>query len=195
MTFFAKTEAGGSGVERAASAATRRRRVRRQVRSFRGRWQLTNPRWCCSATRGGRGARSPRRDPRVLPDHPLTKDVDSWDIQRAVAFADRARRFPDPLPEGGARVLRLVDVRTALVDPPAGWSQISIASAGSRFEALVAAGCSRPPSPGGARDGRQARTGDQGGLLAAFDAGLPFVTAGQRRVGAQVDLDLAQPRR
>ncbi len=39
-----------------------------------------------------------------------------------------------------------------------------------------------------------ARDGGSGALLAAFDARLPFeLTAGQREVGAQIEVDLAQP--
>jgi ATP-dependent DNA helicase RecG len=42
--------------------------------------------------------------------------------------------------------------------------------------------------------GARARTGADGGLLAAFDARLPFeLTAGQRDIGAQIEADLAQP--
>jgi ATP-dependent DNA helicase RecG len=42
--------------------------------------------------------------------------------------------------------------------------------------------------------GARARTGDRGGLLAAFDARLPFeLTQGQREIGAEIEHDLAQP--
>ena len=198
MTFFAKTERVAAWNARRL-AAGRRGVFVGKVRSFRGQWQLTNPQMVLFGDPGEDAAQlSLDAIHEYYPIYPLTKDVDSWDIQRAVAFALTVLdEFPDPLPEEVRASYDLVDVRTALewIHTPREWSQISRAQRRFRFEEalvtqLVLARRRRAVRAMGA----QARTGDQGGLLAAFDAGLPFeLTAGQREVGAQVDLDLAQP--
>jgi ATP-dependent DNA helicase RecG len=170
-----------------------------KVGSFRGEWQLTNPQLVLFGDAEEDAAHlSLDTIGEFYPIYPLTKGIDSWDLQRAVAFAlTVVDDIPDLLPPAVREQYDLLDVRTALerIHNPHDYGQISSAQRRFRFEEalvtqLVLARRRRELRALGA----QARTGDQGGLLAAFDARLPFeLTAGQREIGAEIDHDLAQP--
>ncbi|QWF23965.1 ATP-dependent DNA helicase RecG [Nocardioides sp. LMS-CY] len=169
-----------------------------KVGSFRGEWQLTNPQMVLFGSGGEDLAELSLETLRAFyPIYPLTKGVDSWDIQKAIAFAlSVVDDVADMLPEAIREQYDLLDARRALawIHAPDDYAEITRAQRRFRFEEalvtqLVLARRRREVRALGAR----ARTGDQGGLLAAFDARLPFeLTAGQREVGEQVDADLAQ---
>src|SRR6478735_4147810 len=169
-----------------------------KVGSFRGDWQLTNPQMVLFGSGGEDLAELSLEKLRAYyPIYPLTKGVDSWDIQKAIAFAlTVVDDVPDLLPAAVREQYDLPDARQALewIHAPDDYSEISRAQRRFRFEEalvtqLVLARRRRAVRALGAR----ARTGG-GGLLAAFDARLPFeLTAGQREIGAQVEADLAQP--
>src|SRR6478609_2053377 len=169
-----------------------------KVGSFRGDWQLTNPQMVLFGSGGEDLAELSLETLRAYyPIYPLTKGVDSWDIQKAIAFAlTVVEDVPDLLPQQVRDQYDLVDARQALtwIHAPDDYSEISRAQRRFRFEEalvtqLVLARRRRAVQALGAR----ARTGG-GGLLAAFDARLPFeLTAGQREIGAQIETDLAQP--
>jgi ATP-dependent DNA helicase RecG len=170
-----------------------------QVGRFGGRWQLTNPKAVLfgedsdedpdtfEVLHGSRG---------LYPVYPLTKGVDSWDVQRLVTFA---RTVVDDLPEVVPAGLRerhgLPDARTALdwIHAPAELAQVEAAQRYYRFEeALVTQVLLARRRAEIRHEGAQARSGG-GGLLAAFDARLPFeLTAGQREVGAVLESELAR---
>jgi ATP-dependent DNA helicase RecG len=134
----------------------------------------------------------------LYPLYPATKDVESWDIQKAVTFA---RSMVDDIPELLPAQVRdeydVLDVRTAIdqIHAPQTWGEVQRAQHRFRFEeALVTQLVLGRRRRSVQRAGARARTGGDGALLAAFDARLPFeLTKGQREVGAQIDLDLAQP--
>jgi ATP-dependent DNA helicase RecG len=112
-----------------------------QVSTFKGQWQLTNPTMAlfgCPTTRHGRGR---GRDQALFPLHPLTKGVESWDLQRAVAFAlTILDEVPDPLPDALREAHGLPALDTALqwVHQPDTWEQVTSAQRRFRFdEALV----------------------------------------------------------
>ena len=169
-----------------------------KVGSFRGEWQLTNPQMVLFGSGGEDLAELSLETLRAFyPIYPLTKGVDSWDIQKAIAFAlSVVDDMPDLLPEAVRDQYDLLDARRALawIHAPDDWAEITRAQRRFRFEEalvtqLVLARRRREVRALGAR----ARTGDRGGLLAAFDARLPFeLTAGQREVGEQIEADLAQ---
>jgi ATP-dependent DNA helicase RecG len=169
-----------------------------KVGSFRGEWQLTNPQMVLFGSGGEDLAELSLETLRAFyPIYPLTKGVDSWDIQKAIAFAlTVVEEVPDLLPEQVRETYDLLDVREALrcIHAPDDYAEITRAQRRFRFEEalvtqLVLARRRREVRALGA----QARTGDDGGLLAEFDARLPFeLTAGQREVGAQIEADLAQ---
>jgi ATP-dependent DNA helicase RecG len=170
-----------------------------QADTFRGEWQLVNPQMVLFG--------SPEEDAAQLslesigafyPIYPLTKGVESWDLQRAITFARTVvEDLPELLPAEVREQYAVLDARQALdwIHAPDSWGQIRRAQHRYRFEEalvtqLVLGRRRRAVRAMGARP----RDGGQGELLAAFDAGLPFeLTRGQREVGAQVEHDLAQP--
>jgi ATP-dependent DNA helicase RecG len=173
------------------------------VSAFRGQWQLTNPKMVLF---GGPHDELPSGEAvgatvssvkALFPLYPQTKGVDSWDLQRAIAFAlTVVDEPPDPLPDDVRREHRLPDLATALrqIHAPDSWPQVEEAQRRFRFdEALVTQLVMARRRAALAELGGQARTGG-GGLLAAFDERLPFtLTAGQEQVSAEIMDDLARP--
>ena len=112
----------------------------------------------------------------LFPIYPLTKGVDSWDLQRAVAFA---LTVVDDMPELAARRPCATSTtcstsRTALrLDPRPRRLRPGRRGAATRFrfeEALVTQLVLARRRAAVRALGAQARAGRQGGLLAAFDA-------------------------
>ena len=170
-----------------------------KVGRFRDEWQLTNPEMVMfNATDEADTARlAVDRLKGLFPIYPATKGVESWDLQRAIAFALTVLDdVPDLLPEDLRDAQKLVDRRTALewVHSPDDYQQVGAAQRRFRFEEALVTQLVLARRRAALRElGGQARTGG-GGLLAAFDARLPFeLTAGQREVGAELEHDLAQP--
>jgi ATP-dependent DNA helicase RecG len=170
-----------------------------QVSSFRGRWQLTNPTMALFGVDDSDETFGAAIDSlsALFPLYPQTKGVDSWDLQRAIAFALTVLDAPaDPLPPGLRDDLDLPDLMTALrrIHAPESWAQVSSAQRRFRFdEALVTQLVLARRRTALARLGGQARAGG-GGLLAAFDERLPFtLTRGQQAVSAEIMDDLARP--
>ena len=199
MTFFAKNQAPPQWQQRRLPAGASRA-LPRQGGQFRGDVAADQPRDGALRRRRrgrGRGRLAARRDRRLYPIYPLTKGVESWDLQRAVTFARsvvddlpevipepvrarvrRSRRAPglrlDPRPR------RLRPGRTRPTPVPlrggAGHPARAGAGAGARPRA-------RAPAPATAATARCWR---------AFDARLPFdAHRGQREVGAR---DRGRPR-
>jgi len=170
-----------------------------KVGRFRDEWQLTNPEMVMfNATDEADTARlAVERLKGLFPIYPATKGVESWDLQRAIAFALTVLDdVPDLLPEELRDAQQLVDRRTALewVHSPDDYQQVGAAQRRFRFEEALVTQLVLARRRAALRVlGGQARTGGRG-LLAAFDARLPFeLTAGQREVGAEIEHDLAQP--
>ena len=170
-----------------------------QADTFRGEWQLTNPQMVLFGADDEDTAQlSLESIGAFYPIYPLTKGVESWDLQRAISFARTVvEEVPELLPAEVRRRHDVLEARQALdwIHAPDTWGQIRRAQHRYRFEEalvtqLVLGRRRRAVRALGARP----RDGGDGGLLAAFDARLPFeLTRGQREVGAQVDHDLAQP--
>jgi ATP-dependent DNA helicase RecG len=173
-----------------------------QVSTFRGQWQLTNPTMALFEMAGddedGESAGFAVGAIKALfPLYPQTKGVDSWDLQRAIAFAlSVVHELPDPLPDDLRRLRRLPDLGAALrqIHAPESWPEVTAAQRRFRFdEALVTQLVLARRRAALAELGGQARTGG-GGLLAAFDQRLPFtLTHGQQQVSAEILEDLARP--
>jgi len=169
--------------------------------SFRGEWQLTNPQMVLFGDTGGGDAADALMTieslTELFPIYPLTAGIQSWDLMRAVRFArEMVGDLPDPLPEPVRAAYDVVDLRTALdwVHAPADYGQVERARRRFRFEeALVLQLVLGRRRRELAAETAVARRGG-GGLLAAFDASLPFdLTRGQRDVGAEIERDLAEP--
>ncbi len=134
----------------------------------------------------------------LIPVYPATKTVQSWDILKyvkvALAWAS-TKDFPDPLPESLRREHRLPSLADALfnIHRPRDYAQAQSARKRLRWEeAFVlqtvlaqrrATNRGLPATP---------RVARPDGLLAAFDARLPFqLTAGQQEIGRTLAAELA----
>jgi ATP-dependent DNA helicase RecG len=200
MSFFAKS----SGVSRwqAERLNVGRRGVfLGQVSTFKGQWQLTNPTMALFGVAGDEADETTGAAVAAIkslfPLYPLTKGLESWDLQRAIAFAlTVVDEIPDPLPDAVRDQHGLADLRTALheVHSPDSWDQVTSAQRRFRFdEALVTQLVLARRRAALAEVGGRPRVGG-GGLLAAFDARLPFtLTRGQEEVSAEIEADLARP--
>jgi ATP-dependent DNA helicase RecG len=134
----------------------------------------------------------------LLPIYPVTATVYSWDVQKAVQVAlDLVAEVPDVFPEELRERYSLLDVVTALrwIHAPDDYQQVGAARKRFRFEEALVTQLVLARRRRELRElGGQARTGDQGHLLAAFDARLPFeLTQGQREIGEVLEEELALP--
>jgi ATP-dependent DNA helicase RecG len=201
MTFFAQQAHVGRFNEK-RFVRGRRGIFMGKVGTFRGEWQLTNPQMVLFGAAGEASedlaALSLETIGPLYPLYPATRDVESWDLQKAISFArTMVDEVPELLPEQVRSEFKLLDARTALdrVHAPESWADVTRAQKRYRFEEalvtqLVLGRRRRFIRAMGARP----RDGGEGELLAAFDQRLPFeLTAGQVAVGAQIDRDLAQP--
>ncbi|WP_166140313.1 ATP-dependent DNA helicase RecG [Nocardioides ochotonae] len=170
-----------------------------KVSTFRGEWQLTNPQMTLFGSGGEDSAQmslDAMRD--LFPIYPLTKGVESWDLQRAATFALTVLdEVPELLPEEVRETYSLLDARQALQWIHAADTMEQVHRAQRRFrfeEALVTQVVLARRRREQMALGAQARPGRSDGLLDAFDARLPFeLTGGQREVAAEIEHDLAQP--
>src|SRR3954470_24263326 len=155
MSFFAKS-ARVSQWQAGRLPVGRRGIFIRQVRTFRNQCQLTNPTMVLFGggdhdNDGDGGLDVAQGDETIgaavasikalFPLYPLTKGVESWDLQRAVAFALSVLDEPaDPVPEAVRREYHLPDLTTAFqrIPSPDAWDQVKSAQRRFRFdEALV----------------------------------------------------------
>jgi ATP-dependent DNA helicase RecG len=201
MTFFAQQAHVGRFNEQRLSKG-RRGIFMGKVGTFRGQWQLTNPQMVLFGADGEASedlaALSLETIGPFYPLYPATRDVESWDLQKAIGFAlTMVDDVPELLPEAIMDEYDVLDAATALklIHAPETWAQIKKAQHRYRFEeALVTQLVLGRRRRAIRRLGARPRTGGDGALLAAFDAGLPWeLTAGQRQIGEQIEHDLAQP--
>ncbi len=172
-----------------------------KVGRFRDEWQLTNPQMVLfgeSEDTQEESAREMLANLKALfPIYRVTGPVETWDIQRVVSFAlTVVDELPDLLPADLREKYGVVDVHTALrwIHAPDDWGQVGAARKRFRFEEALTTQLVLVRRRAALRSqGARSRSGG-GGLLAAFDARLPFeLTAGQQEVGRQLEEDLAAP--
>jgi ATP-dependent DNA helicase RecG len=201
MTFFAKNKYAAEWRARTLSVGRRGLFVG-HVSSFQESWQLTNPKMVlfgAGEETDPNGEAAWIRDVGAyFPIYPLTKGVESWDLQRAVTFAlSVLDDLPELLPDQVRTEYDVLDLRQAIewIHAPERPDQVGRAQRRFRFEeALVTQLVLGRRRMAVRALGANPRTGDQGSLLAAFDARLPFeLTRGQREIGAQIEEDLAHP--
>jgi ATP-dependent DNA helicase RecG len=201
MTFFAKHKRTAEWRARTLGPG-RRGLFLGQVTSFQSSWQLTNPKMVLF----GPGEQGDQEGEAAwlkdvgeyYPIYPLTKGIESWDLQRAITFARTVLDdVPELLPDDVRASHDLVDARTALdwIHAPDDLAQVAAAQRRFRFEEALVTQLVLARRRRFVRClGTFPRAGGRGDLLAAFDARLPFeLTRGQREIGAEIEHDLARP--
>ncbi|MGA8846113.1 MAG: DEAD/DEAH box helicase, partial [Nocardioides sp.] len=174
-----------------------------KAETFNGSWQLTNPRMLLfgkPAAKGGAGDSDIAAVEAIAafyPIYPLTKGLESWDLQRAITFTRSVvDELPELIPEPVRREFDLLDIAAAYeqIHAPEERGHVHDAQRYFRFEeALVTQLVLGRRRRAVQALGAVAREGG-GGLLAAFDQRLPFtLTDGQRSIGADLEADLARP--
>ncbi len=126
MTFFAKNQRVASSFE-TKYARGRRGLFLGQVGRFRDEWQLTNPQMFLF---GSDDIGAVIEIPPFYPIYPLTKGVQTWDLERAVSFARTVVEVPDDvLPEAVRREHGILDLRAAYdqVHAPDDYPQVTAA--------------------------------------------------------------------
>ncbi len=196
MSFFVPWKAQAEQEQRRMAAGNRGMFTGKAQR-FNQTWQIASPH-SVMFTGGGDEDGLAASLKGLLPIYPVTATVYSWDVQKAVQLAlDLVSEVPDLFPEELREQYSLLDVSTALrwIHAPDDYRQVGAAQKRFRFEEalitqLVLARRRRELR----EQGGQARTGDRGELLAAFDARLPFeLTRGQREIGELIEEELALP--
>jgi ATP-dependent DNA helicase RecG len=133
----------------------------------------------------------------LMPVYPATKGLQSWQIRKAVRTALEMVDMPDALPPDLRREHGLVSLDAALrgIHTPEGWPQVQRARARLRYdEAFLLQVVLAQRRALAAMEPTTPRTPRDDGLLAAFDATLPFtLTAGQQQVTTELFADLASP--
>jgi ATP-dependent DNA helicase RecG len=166
-----------------------------QVSSFRGKRQLTHPDFEVLGT-GSSGARAAEYANELIPVYRASSQISSWKIADSVRIALDVLDVPDdPLPAdlrkryglcGYADALRGIHRPVDLADAGRAtarlkWDEafaLQVLLAQRRRAAIDYTATPRPPSPAG--------------LLAAFDAALPFeLTTGQRTASEEISAGLA----
>lgn len=138
---------------------------------------------------------------RPLPIYPACKQLESWRIAKAVGLlldslaATGWRGVSDPLPDGLRRRRALLPLPEAFEKAHRPRSRADIAAARSRLkwdEAFVLQVALARRRRAGAQLPARPRRPAADGLLATFDARLPFeLTEGQRRVSDEILADLS----
>jgi ATP-dependent DNA helicase RecG len=168
-----------------------------QVSSFRGKRQLSHPEYEVIESGPAGSARAVEFATELIPIYPASKDIASWQIADAVRLALAAVELDgDPLPAqirdryglyGYARALNAIHRPEDEQDKNRGvrrlkWDEafmLQVVLAQRRRVSTEYVAKARPPT--------------DGGLLAAFDAELPFeLTAGQRQAGETIAAELAR---
>jgi ATP-dependent DNA helicase RecG len=133
----------------------------------------------------------------LMPVYPATKGLQSWQIRKAIRTALPMVDVPDVVPEPLRKQRGLVGIDEALrgIHMPEDWSQVNRAQARLRYdEAFLLQVVLAQRRAVAALEPTTPRTPRDDGLLAAFDASLPFtLTAGQQAVSTELFADLARP--
>ena len=203
LTFFAKHE----GRLRPHEGKLRPGRVglfTGDVGRYRGKAQLVHPDYTIIGLDADDEAAALVEASRPIPIYPASAAIPSWRIATAVrTLLDplTADDVPDPLPDDVRARRGLLDLHTALrlVHVPLGEDDHRRARARFVFEEafVLQAALARRRAEVAASDAvaRPGAPADGPGLLAAFDARLPFeLTPGQRSVGERIAADLGRPR-
>jgi ATP-dependent DNA helicase RecG len=132
---------------------------------------------------------------RLMPIYPATKGLQSWQIRKAIRTALEMVDVPDVVPQALRDKHRLIGLSDALrsIHGPVDWPEVERARARLRYdEAFLLQVVLAQRRALAALEPTTPRTPRADGLLAAFDATLPFtLTAGQQEVSHELFMDLA----
>ena len=162
-----------------------------KAKQFRQSWQLEQPHGF--ALDGAEAASMSK----LMPVYGLTAKLYSWDLQKVIGTTlDLVTDVTDVFTPELRERFELLPVTQALrwIHAPDEWSQLGAAQKRFRFEeALVLQLVLARRRAAHRAVGAQARAGRDDGVLAAFDAGLPFeLTGGQREIGELVATELTR---
>lgn len=164
-----------------------------EVGMYRGRWQLTHPAY--QVLEGALGSGAADRGP--IPVYLQVKGMQNWSVAECVRIVfDHLETVPEPLPAtlrsrhglpGRLEALRGIHVPRELSEVQRARHRLRYEEA-FVFQTLLAQRRAQQ-----AAERTRARAPREGGLLAAFDARLPFeLTAGQREVGEVLSQEMAR---
>ncbi|WP_433139718.1 ATP-dependent DNA helicase RecG [Actinomadura nitritigenes] len=157
--------------------------------------QLTHPQYKVVAERTAEQAAQEWAD-EIIPIYPSTKGLDIETIGKSVGMVlDQLDLPADPMPEALLRRRGLIGLREAYegIHRPKSWDELSRARARLKWdEAFVVQVALAQRRLAAAALPAKPRPPSFGGVLAEFDARLPFeLTKGQREVGDEIAADLA----
>lgn len=166
-----------------------------RVSVFRGKRQLAHPE--IKLLGADDAARAAEYADELIPVYPATKDVSTWAIEKSVrTVLDTLGEVEDPLPEPVRRAHRLAGLAEALrgIHRPADQAEADRARKRLKWdEAFVLQVALAQRRQAAAELPATARPGRPTGLLAAFDAALPFtLTQGQQEAGRTIAAELAR---
>jgi ATP-dependent DNA helicase RecG len=203
LTFFAR-HAGALRGHEAKLVPGRTGVFSGTVSAYRGERQLTHPDYVLVGGDVEDADAAVDEASKPMPIYPATAAVPTWRLQRAVrTVLDPLTEddVPDPVPaevRAGAglpsrlEALRRVHAPATAADWRAGQHRLRYEEA---FVLQAALAQRRARTAQEDATARPPRPADEPGLLARFDASLPFtLTAGQRAVGDDIAQDLARPR-
>lgn len=191
LTYFDKTK-GAADWHAKEYAVGRVGMFSGKLKWFNGHWELNNP----DSRMYVEDPDALDRMPALIPIYKAAGKVNSWQIEETVGFAlELLEAMPDPLPDSVRAEQDLVGFDQALrwIHRPDDHRQLGAARKRLKFdEAFVtqavlarrrAALRAFPATPRPTRDG---------GILADFDARLPFtLTSGQAQIGEEISAELA----
>ena len=165
-----------------------------RVSVFNGKRQLAHPE--CKLLGADEADKAAEYAAELIPLYPATKDVSSWDIEKCVRLVlDTLGEVDDPLPPAVRERHHLIGLAAALrgIHRPADLAEVSRSRTRLKWdEAFVLQSVLAQRRLAAAALPATARPLRDGGLLAAFDARLPFrLTAGQRAAGGTIAAGLA----
>lgn len=166
-----------------------------QVSEYRGRLQLAHPGYTILPEELSE-AELAQRGP--IPEYPYVKKLHNWTLAECVRLVlDHLDDLPDPLPDEVRAAHDLPDLTTTYrwLHRPDDLHQVERARERLRMEeALVLQTVLGRRRRARERETTRRRAAGSHGLLAAFDARLPFeLTAGQREVAATLAAEMDRP--
>ncbi len=166
-----------------------------KVGEYRGTLQFAHPQYELFDDELDARQRADEKVQKPIPIYPATSTIASWQVQKMVALVlDGLGVVPDPLPEALRREQELLDARTALehIHRPPTHSDVDPAVRTLRMhEALVLQTALLQQRQFVRAMAAIPRPAESDGLLARFDATLPYaLTPDQRSVGEQIAADL-----